>query len=181
MIRAARLDASLYAEVKENGSATAHAVIVVVLVALVHGAGGIVRSSAFGRDRIVESFVIGVAGEIAFWAIASSAIYAVGRYVFGVSITTYDQVMRTFGFACTPGLLILVAAVTSVYSGSGQVLVLVMIVVWRMAAGFLAVRQVLGLDIGRSVITLLVGTICGLLMLGASTAIVLEVLTLARY
>ena len=175
LIRAALLDGSLYAQVKADAKATARALGVVGIVALAHGVGGIVRAVAFGRDPPVESFLIGVQGEILFWVVAASAVYLLGRHVFGAP-ATYGQVLRPFGFAGVPGLLILVAALASLLGGGAQVVVFAVLVPWRLAAGYVAVRQALGLGRAKSALVLLVGVACGLVSVGAGTAMALKVL-----
>ncbi len=48
VVRAARLDGSLYAEVKTDALATGQALAVVALVALAHSLGGVIRGAYFG-------------------------------------------------------------------------------------------------------------------------------------
>ena len=47
LVRAARLDGSLYAEVKTEAVATGQALVVVVLVVLAHGLGVVILGSYF--------------------------------------------------------------------------------------------------------------------------------------
>jgi len=145
------------------------------LVALAHGVGGIIRAAAFERDPPMESLLIGVQGELVFWVVATSAVYLLGRHVLGAS-ATYGQVLRPFGFASVPGLLILVAALASLLGGGAQVVVFAVLVPWRLAAGYVAVRQALGLGRAKSALVLLVGVACGLVSVGAGTAMALKVL-----
>ena len=55
MIRAARLDATLYAELTADATATRQALTVVALVALAHGVGGIIRGVSFGWNPLSGS------------------------------------------------------------------------------------------------------------------------------
>ena len=175
LFRAARLDASLYAQVSADPTATGRAIGVVVLVALAHGVGGIIRALAFERDPPMESFLIGVQGEILFWMVAASVAYLLGRYVLGARATC-GQVLRPFGLANAPGLLILIAALTSLLDGGAQVLVFAVLVPWGLAADYVAVRQSLGLGRAKSVLVLVVSVVCGLVSVGAGTATVLRAL-----
>ncbi len=175
LIRAARLDRELYAEAKEDATATVRALWVVALVALAHGVGGIIRAVAFERDPPIESFIIGVQGELVFWAVAASVVYLVGRHVLG-GTATYVEVLRPFGFASVPGLLIVIAALASLLGNGAQIFVFAVLVPWRLATSFVAVRQALGLGWVKSTITLLAGSVCGLLVVGVGTATVLKVL-----
>lgn len=174
LIRAVRLDADLYAEARADATATTRSLAVVALVALAHGVGGIIRSIAFERDPLLESFVIGVQGEIVFWVVAGAVIYLVGGYVLG-GRGTYGQVLRPLGFASAPGLLIVVAALASLVGSVPQVLALGVLVGWRFVASFVAVRQALGLNRVKSTISLLAGTICGLAAVGGSIGTMLTV------
>jgi hypothetical protein len=175
LIRAARLDSSLYAQVKTDPTATARALVVVALVTLAHSVGGAIRATSFKRDSPLEGFLIGVYGEIVFWAVSSSVVYLVGRSVLG-GTATYGQVLRLLSFAGVPGLLILVAALASLLDGGAQIFVFAVLVPWRVVASFVAVRQGLGLDRVKSSIALLVGAVCGLVMVGTTLATMLEIL-----
>ncbi len=89
---------------------------------------------------------------------------------------TYGQVLRPFGFASVPGLLILVAGLASLLGGGAQVVVFAALVPWRLATSYVAVRQALGLGRAKSALVLLVGVACGLMSVGAGTAMALRVL-----
>jgi hypothetical protein len=73
-------------------------------------------------------------------------------------------------------LLILVAALASLLGGGAQVVVFAALVPWRLATSYVAVRQALGLGRAKSALVLLVGVLCGLVSVGAGTAMVLRVL-----
>ncbi len=120
MLRAARLDGSLYAEVKADTTTTAQAVTVVALVGLAHAVGASLRSVTLWEEEPVAAFVVALITETTFWAVASFAIHLVGRYIFG-GTATYGQVLRPFGFACVPGLLILIAALASLPGASAEI------------------------------------------------------------
>ncbi len=173
LVRAARLDGTLYEEVKANTAATGAAFGVMALVALAHGAGGAVRAAAFGRDPPAEGFLLGAQGEIVLWVGGSFTIYLVGRYLLG-SAATYGQVLRPLGFAAVPGLLILVAAGASLVGA--QLAVFALLVPWRLATSFVAVERALGVGRAKSAVALLLGVICGLVLVGLGTITLLNVL-----
>ena len=173
LIRAARLDGTLYAEVKANTTATGSALGIVGLVALAHGAGGIIRAVAFERDPPTEGFLIGAQGEIVFWIGSSFAIYLIGRYLLG-SMATYGQVLRPLGFAAVPGLLILVAGLASLVGA--EILVFAVLVPWRLATSLVAVDRALGVGRTKSAVAFLLGAICGLVLVGIGTVTLLNVL-----
>jgi hypothetical protein len=170
LVRAARPDGALYEEAKADTTATGPALGVVGRVALAHGAGGVVRAVAFGRDPPTEGFLLGAQGEIVFWAGSSFAIYLVGRYLLG-STATYGQVLRPLGFAAVPGLLVLVAALALLVGAQVAVFV-----PWRLATSFVAVERALGVGRAKSAVALLLGTGCGLVLVGTGTVTLLNVL-----
>jgi hypothetical protein len=174
LIRAARLDATLYEEVKANTTSTGSALGIVALVALAHGAGGVVRAVAFKRDPPAEGFLIGAQGEIVFWVGSSLVIYLIGRYLLG-GTATYGQVLRPLGFAAVPGLLILFAALASLLDA--QVVVFAVLVPWRLATSFVAVERALGVGRVKSAVALLLGVGCGLVLVGLGTVTLLNVVT----
>jgi hypothetical protein len=146
----------------------------VALVALAHGAGGVVWAVAFERDPPAEGFLIGVQGEIVFWVGSSFVIYLVGRRLLGNS-ATYGQVLRPLGFAAVPGLLILLAALASLVGA--QVVVFAVLVPWRLATSFVAVERALGVGRAKSAVALLLGVVCGLVLVRLGTVTLLNVLT----
>lgn len=167
VVRAARLDGSLYAEVKTDTAATAQALAVVTIVALAHGLGGAIRGAYFGWNPVSGS-LFGVVGEITFFVVASLVIYLLARYVFG-AMMTYPQVLRPFGFSVLPGLLILIATLASLAEIGAEVPVFVVLSVWRLAAGFVAVRQVSGLGFVNSAGVLSAGVTSGVLAVALTT------------
>ena len=173
LVRAARLDGALYDEAKADTTATGPALGIVVLVALAHGVGGIVRAVAFERDSPTKSFLIGAQGEIVFWLGSSLAIYLLGRYLLG-STATYGQVLRPLGLAAVPGLLILVAALASLVGAQG--VVFAVLVPWRLATSYVAVDRALGVGRVKSAVALLLGVVCGLVLVGLGTTTLLNVL-----
>lgn len=176
MIRAARLQGSLYAEIKANTTATPQAIAVVALVGLAHAVGASIRSVFLWSEEPVPAFVIALLAEIIFWAVAAFAIYLAGRFLFS-SRAHYGQVLRSFGFACVPGLLILIAALVSLPGTGAEVPVFAVLIPWRVAAGFVAVRQVLSLGMVQSGIALLAGVVPGLMVVGIATGVMWTILS----
>lgn len=172
MIRAACLDGSVYAEVKADSTATAQALAVVALVALAHGLGGVIRGAYFGWNP-ASGLLFGVLGEISFFVVASFVIYLLARYVLGAAIT-YPQVLRPFGFSVLPGLLVLIAALASLIGA--EVPVFVVLIAWRLAAGFVAIRRASGMNVAKSGLALLVGVASGAVAVAIATRTLAEIL-----
>lgn len=106
-------------------------------------------------------------------ASAGSAVYLVGRYGLGAS-AAYGQVLRPLGFACTPGLFILVATLATAVGAEAPLLAVVGL--WRLAAPLVAVRQALGVGPGKSTAAGLIGVAAGLLATGAVARVLWPVL-----
>jgi hypothetical protein len=176
MIRAARLDGSLYVEVRADAGATGQALTVVALVAVAHGVGGTIRGASFGENPAI-AFPFGALGEIVFFAAASGVIHLFGDRVLGGK-ATYAQVLRPFGFSVVPGLLILLASLVSLLAAGAQAPVLIVILAWRVAAGYIATRQAIGLEASRSAIALLVGVLSGMVAVVIATRVLFEALRL---
>ncbi len=158
---AARLDRAVYAELRGNTDATPQALWLVALLGVAHALGGLMRGLAFGWNPW-EGALFGLAGELVFFVAASSAIYLLGRFALGGS-ATYGQVVRPLAFSSVPGLLVLVAAALSLVSQPAGVAVFPVIIAWRLAAGFVAVREALELSNVRSAITVVAGVDIGVL------------------
>ncbi len=174
MVRALRLDGGLYAGLRDDSAATGQALTVVLLVALAHGLGGVIRGAYFGWNP-ASGLLFGVVGEISFFAVASLATYSMARYVLGAAVR-YPQVLRPLGFSVAPGLLILVAALASLAGTGAEVPVFVAIIAWRLAAGFVAVRRASNLGVAKSGLALLAGVASGVAAVAITTGTLAGVL-----
>ena len=133
MIRAARLDASLYEEVEADGNATQQAMLVVVL-----------SSVAMGLSLFTEVGVSGLIGgavvDLAGWFVWALLTYWIGTSLLPEPQTQADlgQLLRTTGFSSSPGLLRVFGAIPGLWS-----LIVVGTSVWMLVAMVIAVRQAL--------------------------------------
>lgn len=164
MIRAARLEVSLYEEVEADLHATNQAVTVVAIVALAGGIGSAIGAAATGRAyALIGSLVGGIVVSLVMWAVWSYVTYFVGTRFFKGQ-ATYDEVLRTLGFAYAPGVLNVLSFIP-VLGG----LIALVAAIWTLVAGFIGLRQALDLDNGNTVATIVVGVI--------AIAVVLLILT----
>ncbi len=99
MIRAARLDVSLYEEVENDRSALPQALAIVVLSSLATAIG----VSEGGIGTAFTLVLLGVVG----WALWAAITYFVGTRILGTPETHADwgQLARTLGFAQSVGVL----------------------------------------------------------------------------
>jgi len=151
LLRAARLDNSLYDEVRSDTSTTSliQSAIVVGVTAAVSSACLTIMLAPQLPGNPVAAAIGGLFGGLAGWAVWSFMTAAIGTGLFKGSGTT-GQVLRTGGLAQIPGLFSVVAVVPTI-----GVLLYLPVAVWSLVAEIGAVRQTLKLSTGLAVATAL--------------------------
>lgn len=151
MLRAARLDGSVYREIAEDQSSSSQAILVVTLVGL-----------ALGAPTVVATITT-VISTIASWVILTGIIFMVSARLFQTGPqghSTFGPLVRAIGFAHTPSIFI-------VFSGfvGPQLWLFYPILFWHIAAVSVAVRETLDYQsTGRAVgIALLSSILLGVL------------------
>ena len=132
IIRACKLDISLYEEVEADKSATFQAALVVVLSSVAAGIGAI----SLGASNFLMAPIL----SLISWYICAYLIYFIGAKLFPEPKTSADhgQLLRTIGFSSAPGLIRIfgftpeLMSVTFIFSG-----------IWMLVAMGIAVRQAL--------------------------------------
>ena len=152
MIRAAKLDASLYEEVEKDTTATNQALLVVVIASLCAGIGQAIA----GVGDLAIGFVTGLVTALVGWLIWSFITYLIGTRVFKGPNTeaSYGQLLRCIGFSNSPGVLSIFAFIPAL----GPVIVFIA-AIWSLVAMVIAVRQGLDFSTGRAIATCIVGFI----------------------
>jgi len=154
MVRAARLDTGLYNEVEADLNATTQALSVVVLAAVASGLGAALGAAITGRPgALVGGLIGGILVELLGWAVWSYVMYFVGTRIFH-GTATYGELLRTLGFAFSPGVLLILRFIP-VLGG----LITLIVTIWRLVTGFIAVREALDIDNGNTALTIIVGFI----------------------
>ena len=160
MIGAAKLNIAIYEEVEADGTATGQAMGVVVLSSLAAGVG----SAALGAGVIASAVA-----ALLSWVIWAFLTYLVGTRLLPEPQTHADmgQMMRTLGFAQSPGVLRILGGVP----GIGPLL-LAIVSVWMLVAMVIAVRQALDYTsiwraAGVCIVTWLAVIVPAVLILGA--------------
>jgi hypothetical protein len=152
MIGAARLDPRAYEEVEADEKATLQALAVVVLAAVATGIG-----------RGEDALAIGVAVQALFmWVIWAGLSYAVGVYLIPEPQTSANlgQMLRTIGFAASPGILRFFRFIPFL----GPMLSFV-VGIWVVAAMIVAIRQALDYkSLGRAAVVCLISWFVAVLM-----------------
>ena len=148
IIRAARLDVSLYEEVEADKTATGQAMGVVVLSSVAFGIGTIAIRGPMG-------IVTGTIGALIGWYIWAFLTYWIGTKLLPEPQTKADvgELLRTIGFSSSPGL-IRVLGFVPVLGG----IFFFAASVWMLVAMVIAVRQALDYkSTGRAVGVCLIG------------------------
>lgn len=159
IMRAMRLDASLYEEVEADASSMSQAMLVVVVASV---ASGIANLSASGMSM---GFLAGALGALAGWYIWALLTYIVGATLLPGANTQADlgQLLRTIGFAAAPGLVQFAGIIPALANIS-----IVIANVWTLIAMVVAVRQALDYDsTPRAVAVCIVGWLVQNLVLAA--------------
>jgi hypothetical protein len=133
MIRAAKLDVALYEEVEADTQATGPAAVVVILSSLAAGIGSLTSAGVAG-------IVFGTLMALIGWYIWAYMTYYIGTKFLPEPQThaTPGELLRTVGFASSPGLLRLVGLIPGLTG-----IVFVVTSIWMLAAMIIAVRQAL--------------------------------------
>lgn len=147
MIGAARLDIDTYEEVEHDETATGQAAMVVAIVAVCAAIGG----AGDGGGGIIAGPISALVG----WLLWSGVTYLIGTRVFKGD-ATWGELLRTIGFAHTPGVLML-------FAGFGLIggLASAAAGIWTLIAGIIAIRQALDVSTGEALITAFLGWLAG--------------------
>ncbi len=161
MIGVARLDVPTYEEIEHDERATTPALLVVVLAAIAGGIGSL------GEGGIGGLFG-GIVASILLWAVFSGVAYFVGTRLLATAGTSssWQEVMRTLGFAYTPSLLTVVGFIPIL----GPVIAAVA-GGWFLVTATIALRQSLDMTTGRAIGTAVISIIPSLLIAGSILAI----------
>ncbi|MBI4442062.1 MAG: YIP1 family protein [Acidobacteria bacterium] len=133
MIRAARLDVTLYEEVEADRQATGQAMLVVILSSLAAGVGSFTSIGIRGLISITAVALLG-------WLVWAFLTYLIGARLLPEPQTQADmgQLLRTIGFSSSPGVLRILGLVPGLWA-----LAVVITSLWMLVAMVIAVRQAL--------------------------------------
>ena len=157
MMRAAKLDASLYEEVEADKEAMGQAMTVVILSSASAGLGTI---GTIG----LKGLLFGTIAALVGWFIWAYLTYAIGTKLLAEPQTKADdgELLRTIGFSSSPGVLRIFAIIPML----GNILNLIC-GIWMLVAMVIAVRQALDYkSTWRSVAVCLIGFIVQIIVFG---------------
>jgi len=156
LIGAAALDSAIYEEVEGDHRATGQALIVIVLSSLAAGVGW----RGLGGTTLLTAVFFAIVALMAWgaWALLTLQI---GSRLLPDSRTSVDigELLRTTGFAATPGLLRVFGILPGV-----TIPVFVITAIWMLAAMVVAVRQALDYrSTGRAIAVCVIGWILAIM------------------
>ena len=133
IIRAAKLDASLYEEVEADKSALGQAMGVVVLSSIAAGIGNPSKTGILGMLMLALVALVG-------WYIWAYLTYFIGTKLLPEPQTKADhgELLRTIGFSSSPGLIRVLGIIPGLQS-----IVFPIAAIWMLVAMVIAVRQAL--------------------------------------
>ena len=133
MIRAAKLDITLYEEVEADTGAMGQAMGVVILSSVAAGIGTI-------RITGINGLIFGTIVALLGWFIWAFLTYYIGTRLLPEpqTKTDYGELLRTIGFSSSPGVLRVLAIIPML----GNILNII-IGIWMLVAMVIAVRQAL--------------------------------------
>lgn len=162
ILRAAKLDATLYEEVEADKGAMGQAITVVILASIAAGIGSLERTGFSGM-------LVGTISALIAWLIWSYITYTIGTKVLPEKQTEadYGELLRTIGFSSSPGLLRIIGIIPGLMG-----IVFLITSIWMLIAMVIAVRQALDYQSTfRAIGVCIIGWIIQVIILGIFFAI----------
>lgn len=133
IIRAAKLDVSLYEEVEADTTALKQAMVVVVLSSIAAGIGTITKG---GLSGIIIGTILALIG----WYVWAYLTYFIGVKLLPEPQTkaNHGELLRTIGFSSSPGLIRILCIIPGLFG-----IVSIIASIWMLIAMVIAVRQAL--------------------------------------
>ncbi len=149
---AALLNTATYEEVEADTTATTQAAIVVAIVALCSAIGAL--------DDGGRGVFGAMLGALVWWLLWAGVTYVIGDKLLG-GTATWGELLRTIGFAQSPGVFMLLGIIPVV-----EWLVVPIVWAWLLVAGVIAIRQALDFTTGRAIATALLGWLAAVIVVG---------------
>lgn len=163
MIRAARLDETLYEEVEIDPAATSQALTVVLITSLCSGIGSglVTLTQKWDLLRFGTNLIVGSLFALLGWGIWSFITYFIGTRVLD-GTATYEELLRCIGFSDAPSVLSILSFIPMLGG-----LISLVASVWSLIAMVVAVRQALDFSTGKAIATCIVGWVAIIIVLVA--------------
>ena len=150
MLLAAKLNVDFYEKVEADSSYTREAFQVVLIAAVLSGAG---MAMAYPGDGVVR-LISGILGTLFFWVAWSGITLWIGTNITKGPETQSNmgEMLRVLGYAHSPQVLILFVFIPVIGT-----LIASIASFWSLIAGVIAIRQALDFTTGRALITVVIG------------------------
>jgi hypothetical protein len=163
MVRAAKLDVSLYEEVEKDQTAMPQAMAVVAIASVAAGVGSLGVAGFSG-------LIVGLIASLVGWFVWAFLTYFIGTKLLPEPQTKADlgELLRTIGFSSSPGVIRVLGFIPVL----GRI-ILFAASIWMLVAMVIAVRQALDYQsTWRAVGVCLIGWIVQMLLFGLLFSIV---------
>jgi hypothetical protein len=147
IMRIIRLDKTVFKEIASDPNATQQAAIVVVIAAVLSGIGRALQGNSF--LGLIMGILMGVIG----WVVWAFVTQFVGKALFQGK-ASLDQLLRVLGYSQAPtflGIFVFIFCIGGLISLVGSILSFI--------AGIIALMQVEDFDVGKAIVTIIVGFI----------------------
>lgn len=133
MIRASKLDVSLYEEVEADKGSMGQAILIVILVSLAAGIGAI---GVLG----IQGLIVGTILDLVGWVVWAFLTFIIGTKLLPEPETKSDlgEMLRVIGFSRSPGILLILLFIPAV-----NIIIAIGVTIWMFVAMVIAVRQAL--------------------------------------
>lgn len=158
ILRAARLDRTLYDDLRDDPAATLQALAIVVLAGIAWGVAWTAVPVADADLQQAQVILWGVSSAIVGWTILSLLAYWGGNSILGREHLTYPQMLRTTGFAITPAILFFLG----ILSPEIGLIVRLVVIIWLVASMMVALSQALRITLLVSFWITTLGMLLGL-------------------
>lgn len=159
MGRAARLARPLYRDVAAAGGSNREALVVVLIAALGFGVGTLLGWTVAGSPLtgLVAGIILEPLVTLVAWVGGSVAAWVVGGRLApsGAQRARFWSVARALAFAQTPNVLGVLAVLPAPFRGG----IWLVLRCWLLATSSTAIRESLGLNGGRTLVTLVVSAL----------------------
>ncbi|MGI9608038.1 MAG: Yip1 family protein [Acidimicrobiales bacterium] len=144
LIGALKGDVATFEEVEHDESATIQAAIVVVIAAVLGGAGAAIFQGTQDDGSAGQGFIVGVLATLIAWLVWAAATHFVGSRWFGAQ-SSLGEMLRVIGFAHVV-LWLTVIPIIGFFAG-----------LWFLWVVFKAVRAGLDISTGKTAIVVAIG------------------------
>ncbi len=143
------LNKAVFQEIEHDVTATSQAAIVVALVALLSAIGSGIAAS-IGGGNFIMSFLSSFLSVFLGWLAWSAVTFFVGTTLFGGE-ADLNEMLRVIGFSYAPQLLGIIPCIGTLIGA-----------IWSLVAGVIAVQEGLDFDLGKAILTVIIGWIVAL-------------------